>query len=120
MFRAGWGLLSVVLCISAQELLPAAKSKVDYARDVEPLLARRCYLCHGGQQQMSGLRLDRKDAALKVIQPGNSAASRLIRMVAGVEKKVMPPVGARLTAAEIGTLRAWIDQGVSWPAPSTQ
>ncbi len=36
-------------------------------------------------------------------------------MVAGVGKKVMPPVGPRLTAAEIGLLRAWIDQGVDWP-----
>src|SRR5207244_848074 len=41
----------------------------------------------------------------------------LIRLVAGLETKVMPPVGARLTAAEIGLLRAWIDQGVDWPAP---
>jgi mono/diheme cytochrome c family protein len=109
MFRAGLGCCALLLSLStialaADDLPSAAKTKVDYARDIEPLLARRCYVCHGPQQQMSGLRLDRKDAALQVIQPGNSAASRLIRMVAGVEKKVMPPVGARLTAAEIGLL----------------
>ncbi len=81
-------------------------------------MAKRCYLCHGPQQQMSGLRLDTKDAALKVILPGNSAASRLIQMVAGIDKakRVMPPVGPHLTAAEIGLLRAWIDQGVEWNA----
>jgi hypothetical protein len=101
-------------------LPPAAKIKIEFARDVEPLLARRCVLCHGPQQQMSGLRLDQKDAALKGgasgsdILPGKSAESRLIRLVAGLEKKVMPPVGARLTAEEIGLLRAWIDQGVDW------
>src|SRR5260370_1130128 len=72
---------------------------------------------------MSGVRLDQKDAALKGgasgkdILPGNSAGSRLIRLVSGLETKVMPPIGARLTAAEIGLLRAWIDQGMDWPAP---
>ena len=106
-------------------LPPAAKTKIEYARDIEPLLQKRCYLCHGAQQQMSGLRLDQKEAALKGgasgvdIQPGNSAGSRLIRLVSGVEAKVMPPIGARLTAAEIGLLRAWIDQGPDWPAQQT-
>src|SRR5579872_4805375 len=122
MFRAGLGCCAVVLSFTglAADLPPAATVKVDYSRDIEPLLSSRCYMCHGPKQQMSGLRLDRKDAALKVIQTGNSAASRLIHMVAGMEKKVMPPMGARLAAAEIGLLRAWIDQGVSWPALETK
>ena len=51
-----------------------------------------------------------------VIQSGNSAASRLILLVAGKEEgKIMPPVGDKLTAREIGLLRAWIDQGAAWP-----
>jgi mono/diheme cytochrome c family protein len=114
-------LLSVA-AFAADGLPPAAKTKIAYTRDIEPILASRCYQCHGPQQQMSGLRLDRKDAALKVIQPGNSAASRLIHMVAGAGKnaegarQIMPPAGQHLTAAEIGLLRAWIDQGVDWPA----
>ena len=123
MFRRGIGCCALaVLSLAgapADNLPPAAKTKVDYSRDIEPLLSRRCYMCHGPQQQMSGLRLDRKDTALKVIQPGNSAGSRLIHMVAGTEKKVMPPMGARLTTAEIGLLRAWIDQGVAWSAVET-
>jgi hypothetical protein len=93
-----------------------AYAAVDYTRDIQPLFAKRCYLCHGPQQQMSGLRLDQKDAALRVIQPGKSAESRLIRMVSGQETKVMPPVGPKLTAAEITLLRTWIDEGASWPA----
>src|SRR5262245_29125731 len=106
----------------AKELPPAAKIKVDFARDIEPLLSKRCLVCHGPQQQMSRLRLDQKEAALKGgasgadIKPGDSAGSRLIHLVAGLEKKVMPPAGARLTAEEVGLLRAWIDQGVAWSA----
>jgi mono/diheme cytochrome c family protein len=120
------GLLGVVACaLSAQQLPPAATGKVDFAKDIEPLLAKRCYVCHGAQQQMSGLRLDQKEAALKGgasgvdIRPGKSAESRLIALVAGMEKRVMPPMGARLTAAEIGLLRAWIDQGAEWKQGNT-
>ncbi len=124
----GTALLVCIGTISlwAQALPPAAKEKVSFSRDVEPLLAYRCQLCHGPQQQMSGLRLDQREAALKGgksgpdIIPGNSAGSRLIRLVSGVDGKVMPPAGARLTAAEIGVLRAWIDQGAEWPAAVQQ
>jgi len=104
---------------------PAATTKVDFTRDIAPLLTKRCQLCHGPQQQVSGLRLDQKEAALKGgtsgkdIIPGNSAGSRLIRLVSGLESKIMPPMGAPLTAAEIGLLRAWIDQGAVWPAQQT-
>jgi hypothetical protein len=122
----GWRLTSgmavLVAVAAAQEIPPAASVKVDFARDIEPLLSKRCYICHGAQQQMSGLRLDQKDAALKGgasgidIRPGKSAESRLIRLVAGLEKKAMPPVGARLTVEEVGLLRAWIDQGPEWAA----
>ena len=103
-------------------LPPAAKTKIEFARDIEPLLAKRCLACHGAQQQMSGLRLDQKEAALKGgaagvdILPGKSADSRLIRLVAGLDQKFMPPMGAHLTAEEVGLLRAWIDQGVEWTA----
>ena len=100
---------------AADTLPPAATAQVDFARDVEPLLRARCQLCHGQQQQMKGLRLDQKAGAMSVVTPGHSADSKLIRMVAGLEgKMVMPPTGAHLTAAEIGILRAWIDQGARW------
>jgi hypothetical protein len=109
----------------AQEMPPASNAKVDFSRDIEPLLVKRCYVCHGAQQQMSGLRLDQRDAALKGgksgvdIVAGKSAESRLIKLIAGLETKVMPPFGARLTAEEVGLLRAWIDQGAAWKAGNT-
>src|SRR2546426_3727645 len=72
--------------------------------------------------QRAGLRLDVKSIALKgsengpVIVPGDSAKSRLIHLVAGLNpNKIMPQAGDRLTAEQVGLLRAWIDQGAHWP-----
>ena len=117
MLRAG-----LIGCWLAVSLSTFAQTpgKVDFTRDVEPLFQKRCYMCHGPQQQMSGLRFDQKESADRVIQPGKSASSRLIQMVSGTQKKVMPPIGPRLTAAEIGMLRSWIDEGAPWAAGGAQ
>ncbi len=105
------------------QLPPPAEREVDFAREVAPLLENRCFLCHGSQQQMKGLRLDRREDALRggesgpVILPGNSAESRLIQLIAGTNPtKVMPPAGDGLTTEQVGVVRAWIDQGAKWPA----
>ncbi len=113
----------------AQELPPAATAKIDFKTQVQPLFEQRCYACHGPANQINGLRLDRKQDALKgglsgpPIVPGDSAGSRLIQMVAGYRVKIrMPPGGDPLTNERIGMLRAWIDQGANWPddAPPSQ
>jgi cytochrome c553 len=105
------------------KLPPAADRKIDYAKDVQPIFAAACYSCHGDKKQQSGFRLDRKADALrggevgKGIVPGKSSESPLIHYVAGLEPEMkMPPKGDRLTAEQIGILRAWIDQGADWPA----
>jgi mono/diheme cytochrome c family protein len=108
-------------------LPPPASRPVDYARDVQPIFARACYGCHGPRKQRSGLRLDVKAKALKggdlgpAILPGKGADSPLIRYVAGLDPDVvMPPKKAdRLSLAEVGLLRAWIDQGAPWPEKKT-
>ena len=106
-------------------LPPPSKSTVEFARDIEPILRDQCYSCHGPDQQMSGLRLDQADDALRggysgaVIVAGDSASSRLIAMVAGGDNVVMPMGGAPLTSEQIGLLRAWIDQGAKRPATAT-
>ncbi len=105
--------------------LPAsAATEIDFERDIGPLLKQKCSACHGPQQQMSGLRLDSRAAALQggysgpAVKPGDSAGSKLIHMVAGIgiEKNLIMPMGGEpLSAEQIGILRAWIDQGAAWP-----
>src|SRR6516225_8097046 len=82
----------------------AVPEEVDFAKDIAPLLENRCLQCHGAEKQKSGLRLDSREAALKggnageVIQPRNSAESRLVLVLMGLDddEVVMPPQGERL------------------------
>jgi len=100
-----------------------AFAAVDYAREVQPLLKRRCYGCHGAALQMSHLRLDQRaslltggESGVAAIEPGQSNRSLLIRYVSGVDPKLtMPPKGPRLTMEEVDLLKRWIDEGAVWP-----
>ena len=106
------------ILLFADELPPPVDRQVDFARDVQPILSKHCWSCHGIEKQEAGLRLDRSDLAMlggdsgKAIQPGVSAQSRLIHYVAGTDsEKIKPPEGSRLSRDEVGVLRSWIDQG---------
>jgi hypothetical protein len=99
---------------------PAAP--ISFQRDVRPILTAHCVECHGPDTQESGLRVDRRADLLKggksgrpAIEPRRSAGSRLLQLVSGSDKKLtMPPDGARLSAAEVETLRKWIDEGATF------
>ncbi|MBI1789134.1 MAG: DUF1549 domain-containing protein, partial [Acidobacteria bacterium] len=111
-------MIDLLLFLALAQALPA----VDFGRDIAPVLSR-CQVCHGAQQQMSGLRLDSREALLKggasgpALTVGRGGESKLIQMVSGQKKGViMPPTGDRLTPSQIAALRAWIDQGANWPA----
>jgi ankyrin repeat protein/mono/diheme cytochrome c family protein len=121
-------LFALVLCVLGSSTVRAQSSrtagnepKIDYDQHVKPILAAKCFGCHGPKQQQSGLRLDRRQPALRggdygpVITPGNSAESKLIQRITGSEAGLqMPPTGA-LEDDEIAVLRAWIDQGADMP-----
>ncbi|MBN9522056.1 DUF1549 domain-containing protein [bacterium] len=108
--------------LDAQPAPDAKAAAVDFARDVRPILNRHCVACHGAEKQKGGLRLDRRADALrggdsgKAVVPGNAADSLLLNLISGADPDaVMPPRGDRLTPAEVGVLRAWIEQGARWP-----
>jgi hypothetical protein len=114
-------MIVALLCILP---LPArAEDPVDFSRDVLPILAENCLLCHGpdAEARKADLRLDLKESALRrdepVIVPGKSTESELAaRIGSNDETEVMPPPGAKrtLTTAEINTLTRWIDEGAKW------
>ncbi len=92
------------------------EKKIDFVKDVQPIFARSCVMCHGPNTQMAGLRLDAKQAVLaKVVIPGHAADSALYKRVAGIGDVARMPMGGRLADGQIATLKAWIEQGAEWP-----
>ena len=113
----------LLMSTAAADLPPASPRAVDFVKDVRPILAQSCFKCHGPDKQRGGLRLDVKALALKggdnftpAIVPGKGEESPLVQFVAGLDPdQKMPPQGEPLSAEQVGILRAWIDQGASWP-----
>ncbi len=100
----------------------AGAPAVDFVADVQPILAKACYGCHGPEKQRSDYRLDVRSEAFDGgelfapnIVPGDAAGSHLLEFVAEGGALEMPPEGPRLSAEEIATIRTWIEQGAKWP-----
>lgn len=103
-------------------LVATVLSGADFAKDVQPVLARRCVMCHGTAQQLAGVRLDNGADALKggysgpVIVPGKAVDSKLLERITSTKSGFrMPPVGEPLNEREVATLREWINEGANWP-----
>ena len=95
--------------------LVAQTSRVDYMQDVHPILAARCFACHGGDKRSGGLSLSAYEDVLQggrsgpAIMPGDAKGSLLMLRVTGENAPRMPLGGAPLTPREIAALTHWID-----------
>jgi mono/diheme cytochrome c family protein len=119
LFRGAVGLVTIA-GLAAQA---AAANKVDYNRDVRPILSDHCFACHGPdkKQRKADLRLDVRDAALAggAILPGKVDESELVaRILATDPDEVMPPPAARkpLSAAQVDILKRWVASGAPYAA----
>ncbi|MEQ8790383.1 MAG: DUF1553 domain-containing protein [Pirellulaceae bacterium] len=129
--RAPWGVVlgmllpgTLVLPAAAEEK-QGAESQIQYERHIRPVLAEKCYACHGANKQEAGLRLDVKSRALeggdsgRVIEPGRPEASELLRRLRATDDaERMPPNGDPLTAQQIDLLSRWIAAGADWSEDS--
>lgn len=110
-------------CLGFASFLTAAP-KVDFQREVRPILSDGCFLCHGPDKstRMVNLRLDIKEGMLaarkmgQVVVPGNAKKSLLYQRITATGARKMPPEYSHkiLTPAQIETLRRWIDEGAEW------
>src|SRR3954469_23441045 len=100
--------LPVLCSLVFVRLLPAQTSpRVDFAKDVLPILRQNCVTCHSGTQPASGMRLDRKSAVInrRGIVPGSAENSFLFHRISGNDYGMqMPPTGA-LKLEQIDTIK---------------
>ena len=101
----------------------AAQDKVDFNRDIRPILSDTCFTCHGPDEakRKSKLRMDLRDAALlpaksgaKAIVPGKSAESELIKRVSSSDNDERMPPSKTLSKEQVELLKRWIDQGAEY------
>ena len=99
----------------------AEESKLEYNRDVRPILFDACVACHGPDSaaRQAELRLDQRDSAIEMaaIAPGDPDASEMIRRILSEdESERMPPPETKkhLTAEQKATLVRWIREGAEY------
>ncbi|HVU89582.1 MAG TPA: DUF1553 domain-containing protein [Pirellulales bacterium] len=106
----------------AAEPPTAPANAVNFRTEIQPILAQRCYRCHGPDQAKGGLRLNSRDAAFAALEsgqhavvPGQPHESALIERVTSADEGTrMPPEGKPLSPEQIAVLRAWIASGAKW------
>src|SRR5215208_4495929 len=109
--------LSIAVALVGLPALAADPPKgVDFAHDVVPILKAHCAKCHTNGTYKGSMSLDtRADVLKKAAVAGKAAQSEMLKRVTSDDPdERMPPDGPRLTAKEVQTLRAWIDEGLAW------
>jgi hypothetical protein len=120
-------LVLLSLCSIASALAEPSAARIEFNRDVLPILSDKCFKCHGpdAASREADLRLDRRDDTLAEhdsglpIVPDKADASKVVRRIESADRdKQMPPPRANmpLSKKEIATLRRWIAEGAEYQA----
>jgi len=118
LFLVSWCPGGSILCSPAR-----ADSTLAFNNQVAPILQKNCLACHSSAAKMGGLVMETYAGLMKggahgaVIVPGKADQSRMILMLEGKVQPRMPFGANPLPAADIATLKAWIDGGALGPAP---
>ena len=122
------GALLFLTVTANAETQTAAAGKVDFNRQIRPILSENCFQCHGPdpEERKGKLRLDLREEALKpsksgakAIVPGHPEESALLARVTHADAdELMPPgkTGKKLTSEQIELLRSWLAQGAPYAA----
>ena len=118
-------LAQILSCMAMFLLVPhsQAAERIDFNRDIRPLLSDNCFACHGpdANHREADLRLDQRDSLLDVeraivISENPDESELLARIISDDPDVKMPPPGSgkELKAEEIQRIRDWIEQGAQW------
>lgn len=115
-------ILMAVLSIVATSA-KAEVEKIDFVKDIQPILEFNCVSCHNEDKIKAGLRFDTAAEFFKGGDGGQSLVkgkpdeSLMIELVSlpADDSDIMPPKGDPLSENEIEKLRQWIAEGAHWP-----
>lgn len=100
-----------------------APRKIDFVKDVKPILEAHCLECHGSENPADGLDFSARDLVIgNYVMPGEPQSSSMHkRLVTDDPDKLMPPpeAGDPLTGAEALVIQLWIEEGAIWPEGET-
>jgi hypothetical protein len=112
-----------VAALACSPVFAAGPKRINYSRDIRPILSNSCYKCHGPdeKERKAGLRLDTKQGAYARLEsgevavvPGSSAKSALWQRLTATDRDVrMPPPdsGKTISGEQIELIKRWIDEG---------
>ncbi|MCA9106582.1 MAG: PSD1 domain-containing protein [Planctomycetales bacterium] len=118
------GAVLFLLAIAPGAVRAQDEPAIDYARQIQPIFARRCFKCHGPDHAEGGLRLDTAegmhaelDSGEIGVVPGDPGASEVLaRIKSDDDYARMPPEEKPLTEQEADLIQRWIEQGGQWSA----
>ncbi len=120
-------ILLIIALFSAGVRHGRAESKIDFNRDIRPILSGKCFACHGPDEaeRAADLRLDTQDGSREdlggyaAVSPGDAEDSELIfRVTTDDDNDIMPPSdkGPPLNEKEVALLEKWIEEGGDYAA----
>lgn len=120
-------LLAGSIVLAALSGTRGQETKIDFVRDIQPILEFHCVNCHNADEAKAELRFDKASHFLKggeggpALVKGKPDESLMIELVSlpKDDSDVMPPKGRTLNEAEIAKLRRWIAEGAVWPEDLT-
>jgi mono/diheme cytochrome c family protein len=118
-------LFAALTVLAAPTVQAAASKKVDFTRDIRPILSDNCFSCHGfdGKQRKAKLRLDTPEGAFKdlggyqAIKPRDAKRSEVWKRITSKDPdELMPPADSHKTLKpeQIELIRRWIDEGAEY------
>ena len=114
--------VSVVEWIEGSKVDSSPKQpKIDFEKDVSPLLERRCAGCHVGEHAKGGFHVTDRDSLLGYVEPGDVQNSSLwVDYLTADSAHVDPsslvmPLNGPISSGELAIVEDWIKQGAEWP-----